>query len=515
MTARADKDEFFRQATLKICGDLEIEKALFAFLNYIRDFVPAGRVLVDLYDHAFSSVRCIATATPSEGKKLDILSPLSEEARAYILSIPNSNQPVNLLLTPSNKLPWADEFMTDFKEEASFAIVLILHSGQQPTAGILLLPASGATFTEEHLELLTMLREPLTIAVSNAVTHLEVVRLKDTLKDDNSYLQGELRKMVGDSIVGANFGLNDVLDKVHQVASLDSPVLLLGETGVGKDVIANAIHNVSHRAEGPFISVNCGAIPESLIDSELFGHEKGAFTGALAQKRGRFERASGGTIFLDEIGELPPPAQVRLLKVLQDKTIERVGGTETIVLDIRIIAATNRNLEEMVKNNSFREDLWFRLNVFPIHIPPLRERKSDIPALLRHFLMLKSKEMNLHPVPAVSPGSIEFLLRYDWPGNVRELQNIVERGLILNPKGPIDFATLQLSRPGKESTTNKSRPTENLDTVVTRHIREVLASTNGRIHGPGGAAEILGVNPSTLRNRMKNLGIPFGRNAGS
>jgi transcriptional regulator with PAS, ATPase and Fis domain len=304
--------------------------------------------------------------------------------------------------------------------------------------------------------------------------------------------------------------------KVQQVAALDSPVLLLGETGVGKDVIANAIHYSSARSDGPFVSVNCGAIPDTLIDSELFGHEKGAFTGALSQKRGRFERANTGTIFLDEIGELPLQAQVRLLKVLQSKEIERVGGVKIIPLDIRIIAATNRNLEDMVKNHQFREDLWFRLNVFPIWIPPLRARRSDIPALLQYFISLKSRELKLPAVPTVSPGTTDALMNYHWPGNVRELQNVVERALILNPSGPLIFNHLDLRSPNKAvDIREKSGETNDLDEVISRHIRRVLSETKGKVDGSNGAAAILGINPSTLRNRMKKLGIDYGRKSKS
>jgi transcriptional regulator with GAF, ATPase, and Fis domain len=302
------------------------------------------------------------------------------------------------------------------------------------------------------------------------------------------------------------------MQKVQQVATLDSPVLLLGETGVGKDVIANAIHYSSSRSDGPFVSVNCGAIPETLIDSELFGHEKGAFTGALAQKRGRFERANKGTIFLDEIGELPLQAQVRLLKVLQSKEIERVGGVKTIPLDIRIIAATNRDLEDMVNNHLFREDLWFRLNVFPILIPALRERRSDIPALLQHFIGLKARELKLTTIPSLSAGAIDPLMEYHWPGNVRELQNVIERALILNPSGPLTFEHLSLRHPIKTLELREhSEETDNIDEVISRHIRRVLAKTKGKVNGPDGAAAFLGINPSTLRNRMKKLRIDYGR----
>ena len=281
-------------------------------------------------------------------------------------------------------------------------------------------------------------------------------------------------------------------------------------------MIANSIHYSSSRSAGPFVSVNCGAIPDTLIDSELFGHEKGAFTGALAKKRGRFERADKGTIFLDEIGELPLKAQVRLLKVLQSKEIERVGGVKTISLDIRIIAATNRNLEDMVAKQLFREDLWFRLNVFPIWIPPLRDRQIDIPALIQHFVTLKAKEMNLPTIPTLQPGAINPLMTYHWPGNVRELENVVERALILNPAGPLTFDHLNLSQQ-KQPMQFKQHPleTENLDDVISHHIRHVLAKTKGKVSGSDGAAAILGVNPSTLRNRMKKLGIDYGRKSSS
>ncbi|MCK4337920.1 MAG: sigma-54-dependent Fis family transcriptional regulator, partial [Candidatus Aminicenantes bacterium] len=219
-------------------------------------------------------------------------------------------------------------------------------------------------------------------------------------------------------------------------------------------------------------------------------------------------------IFLDEIGELPPQAQVRLLRVLQDKEIERVGGTKTISLNIRIIAATNRNLEEMINANQFREDLWFRLNVFPVWIPPLRDRKSDIPALLQHFINQKAKELKLPAIPTLSPAAIDPLLDYDWPGNVRELQNVVERALILNPNGPISFEHMTIAHPQKTSLQASAQnvESENLDEIISNHIRRVLTKANGKIHGPGGAAELLGINPSTLRNRMNKLGINYKHN---
>jgi transcriptional regulator with GAF, ATPase, and Fis domain len=388
----------------------------------------------------------------------------------------------------------------------SSAMSLPLIVENQVMGSFVVLAEGNDRYTDEHRRLYASLKEPFFVALSNALEHREVLKLQTLLADENQFLKHELHRIQGEEIIGANFGLRDTMHQARQVAPLDSPVLLSGETGTGKDVIANAIHYSSPRSQGPFISVNCGAIPESLIDSELFGHEKGAFTGAIAQKIGRFERAEGGTLFLDEIGELPLEAQVRLLRALQSREIERVGGTKTIKLDIRIIAATNRNLEEMVEKGTFREDLWFRLNVFPIRIPPLRERTADIPALLQHFVNLKSRELKLPSVPKVAPKAIDALMDYPWPGNVRELQNVVERALILNPMGPISFDNIL----GAENSAQRSvKRTDHLDAVITSHIQNMLNKSDGRIHGKGGAAELLGIHPSTLRNRMDKLGIRY------
>ena len=506
-----DINNFFRQSTLSICGNLEIEKALQSCLFLMREVMPVDIIFLEYYDADYGAMRTIAKATESECSKLDLITPLSDEAKqtAALQDLPYYKD-VYIYKDPQ-KYAISRELLQFHNITCTDLMVLNLKSNDQ-VLGALVLITQTEKYEEQHAEYISLLKEPFIIATANALRHREVLRLKDLLTDDNRYLHGELRRISGDEIIGANFGLKNVMYKVQQVASLDSPVLLLGETGVGKDVIANAIHYSSSRSDGPFVSVNCGAIPETLIDSELFGHEKGAFTGALAQKRGRFERANGGTIFLDEIGELPLQAQVRLLKVLQSKEIERVGGVKTIPLNIRIIAATNRNLEEMVKTGQFREDLWFRLNVFPIWIPPLRERSSDIPALLDHFIKLKSKELKLPAIPEVSAEDLAAVLTYSWPGNVRELENVVERELILNPGGPLTFRQLKASESKKVvEDSDIMEQTTNLEEVVSAHIRSVLSRTNGKIHGRDGAAELLGVNASTLRNRMNKLGIESGR----
>jgi transcriptional regulator with GAF, ATPase, and Fis domain len=450
---------------------------------------------------------------------MDMLIPYTEEGKAAMAEMAEiwhaGDLPPVLVINRPEEEPVTRHILTSLGEPSSSAMSLPLIVEGRVGGALALIAKGDDRFTEDHARLYATLKEPFFVALANAMKHREMVRLKNRLADDNQYLNRELLRVSGDEIVGADFGLREVMRQLRHVAPTESPVLLTGETGVGKDVIANAIHLGSHRREGPFIPVNCGAIPDSLIDSELFGHEKGAFTGALARKRGRFERAHGGTILLDEIGEMPLDAQVRLLRVLQHREVERVGGTERIPVDIRIIAATNQDLGQMVEAGRFREDLWFRLNVFPIQVPPLRERRTDIPALVQYFIERKAEELKVGEIPRLAPGSMEVLMGYTWPGNVRELENVVERAMILHRSEPLRFDDLgapfsAASSPDSDriSESQGSDPLE-LDVVTADHIRRVLRMTGGKIHGPGGAGELLGVNPNTLRYRMKKLGIPF------
>ncbi len=506
--------DFFWEASKRILGSLKIEVGLQECINYLKEFMPADEIYLERYKPDLDSMHLVAHANSNMCEPLDTLVPFTSEAKATLINLhelfKTGKLPPVIVVNKPEEEPVTRCMLDALNLPISSAMSLPLVIGQQSIGTVALLAKGTDRYTDEHAELFASLKEPFFVAMLNTLKHRELTELKDLLADDNRYLHNELRKISGDEIIGANFGLKEVMQKVQLVAALDSPVILLGETGVGKDVIANAIHYSSSRSSGPFVSVNCGAIPDTLIDSELFGHEKGAFTGALAQKRGRFERANNGTIFLDEIGELPPQAQVRLLKVLQSKEIERVGGVKTISLDIRIIAATNRNLEQMVKGGEFREDLWFRLNVFPIIIPPLRNRTSDIPALIQHFLSKKVRELKLNAVPKLEQGAMESIMNYTWPGNVRELENIVERELILNPAGPLTFDQLKVH--GKESVNKAAMNISGeftLDEVMARHIQNILQQTNGKIHGPGGAADLLGINANTLRNRMSKLGIDY------
>jgi len=362
----------------------------------------------------------------------------------------------------------------------------------------------GNAFRESDLELLSYFVSQAAFALDNAQAYEEIRRLNKKLKDEKEYYEEQhLQSIHFEDIVGESSAIKKVLAEITQVAHLDTTVLVLGETGVGKELVARAIHRHSLRHQKPFIRVHCSALPETLIPSELFGHEKGAFTGATSRKIGRFELADGGTLFLDEIGDLPLEIQVRLLRVLQTREFDRVGGSETIRSDFRLITATNRDLEKDVKAKKFRSDLYYRTNVFPIRVPPLRERKEDIPLLAYYFLNIYAKKVG-KTFGRIPDEEIEKLMHYYWPGNVRELENIVERGVILcnEPYFRVPELLSDLVSP-----TYSSNGAVTLEANEKRHILWALRQTSWKIRGPKGAAELLKVHPSTLNFRMKKLGI--------
>jgi hydrogenase-4 transcriptional activator len=379
--------------------------------------------------------------------------------------------------------------------------------------GVLLFFADLGRLDAEHVTLLARMVEPFGMALVNDRRLDEVKRLRESLEADKQALLTRLdRESIVETVVGADAGLAELMERVKQVAPTDVPVLLFGETGSGKEVVARVIHTQSKRGSNPIVRVNCGAIPPGLVDSDLFGHERGSFTGAVATRLGWFERASGGTLFLDEVGELPLEAQVRLLRVLQEGTIERVGGTRTIHVDVRIVAATNRDLREMVSRGTFREDLWYRLSVFPLHIPPLRDRPHDLPELAAHFAARAGKRLGGAPL-TLSADDVAILLDYPWPGNVRELAAVIERAAILGDGKRLDLPSalgtpIAGAPPRPEASAASAGggfPT--LDEVVHSHIEEALRRARGRIEGDRGAARLLGVNPFTLRSRMRKMGI--------
>ena len=507
---RAGRDEFIREITLRICGSLEIKESLRSAFEYLKEQVPLDALLLFIIDERLGAVRRIEQACENVALPPQLI-PLPEGMLQKIAAR-NFSEPL-IVDIEKDEIFRALQPMVKFQGDTHLVVPLRLKGD---LLGGLVFQASGeGRYGEEILELAGRLAEPFAIALANALAHEEVLRYQAILLDDRRFLNWELHGGAADGIIGGNTGLSNVMEMVRQVAPLNNTVLILGETGTGKEIIANAIHFSSPRGNGPFIKVNCGALPENLIDSELFGHERGAFTGAVAESRGRFERADGGTIFLDEIGELPPNAQARLLRVLQNREVERVGGKRPIPVDIRVIAATHRNLQSMVADGSFREDLWYRLSGFPIVVPPVRQRKEDVPALTRHFVTARSRDLGIGAPPSIAPGALLRLMAYDWPGNVRELENLVERELILHREGPLTFSTILQSSAQKDlplvAGSGRSLYPLNLDEANAVHIAEVLKLTNGRIDGPQGAAELLGINPSTLRSRLDKFGVSYRR----
>lgn len=366
--------------------------------------------------------------------------------------------------------------------------------------------SSDEPFTLEALKTLELIAYQTSLAIDQIISQERIRKLSSRLAQENEYLNEEIRYDKNfRNIIGKGDALHAVFLKVSQVATTSSTVLITGETGTGKELIARAIHDLSPRSKNPFVKLNAAALPEQLIESELFGHEKGSFTGALMQRIGKFEIANGGTIFLDEIGEMPLSLQAKLLRVLQEQEIERIGGIKTINLDVRVIAATNRDLKKEVTAKQFREDLYYRLNVFPVHLPPLRERKDDLEELVRFFIEKFSKKLG-KPNYEIPPSMLESLKAYEWPGNIRELEHLIEQSMIMSGD------ELHIAAPGINNEDHKSdslagEPKLTLDELQKAYIFKVLDHTKGKIRGNEGAAALLGIKPTTLESRMKKLGI--------
>jgi formate hydrogenlyase transcriptional activator len=341
------------------------------------------------------------------------------------------------------------------------------------------------------------------VAVENALAFQELTALKEQLAQEKAYLEEEIRTENFGEMVAVSASLREVLKKVEIVAPTASTVLICGESGTGKELIARALHDLSPRKQRALVKLNCAAIPTGLLESELFGHEKGAFTGAICQKTGRFELANKGTLFLDEVGEIPLELQPKLLRVLQEQEFERLGGTKTLKVDVRLVAATNRDLAQMVAEGGFRSDLYYRLNVFPIMLPPLRERSDAIPSLVRHFTQQFARRMGKR-IDTIPTATMEALVRYSWPGNVRELQNVIERAVILSPGATLQVPLADLKPVGQQA------PAEEPVTLADaerEHILSALRETEWVVSGPKGAAAHLGMKRSSLQHKMKKLGI--------
>jgi hydrogenase-4 transcriptional activator len=514
--------EEFREVLLdawrEACRHIEISQSAGNIAAMLRRHMPLARVFVRRVDETRGCVETVAIdAAGEEPSRADAR---TECSPAQIKKLRQWRRRGELVHGSANS-PLPSELQLVIPSGVAGDLVLGPLGESPGSFGILILAATPKrTFSVQHLALARVLLDPFSIALDNDQRLREMAALREAAEADKRSLLTRLgRRQLADKIVGAETGLGVVMERVELVARSDAPVLIFGETGTGKELIARAIHGRSDRAAGPFHRVNCGAIPPELIDSQLFGHEQGAFTGAVETRRGWFERADGGTLFLDEIGELPLAAQVRLLRVLQDGQLERVGAQKSLHVDVRIVAATHCDLAGMVAKGKFREDLWYRIAVFPVFLPPLRERRADIPAMAHHLAERAAIRFGL-PLASPSDEDIQLLTSYAWPGNVRELGAVIDRAAILGNGKRLEVTTalgITTDRPAIEvepgpSATTHERPTSeflSLDAAMREHIEKALALTHGRVEGRQGAARLLGINPHTLRARMRKLKIDW------
>jgi formate hydrogenlyase transcriptional activator len=510
---RAERERERCQLLLEInnavVSSLDLRDLLKVISQCLRQVIPHDASLLTLYESESAQLRVHALDSQARAK-----APFEEGVLIAMEGTPegeaiNSRRPV--LVGPQVDLkrfssPWVRQAFED-GVRSGVAMPLISHNRALGALSVVSLREDA--FNNADVELLSQCASQIAIAVENALSYRETERLKNKLASEKVYLEEEIKSEYNFAeIVGQSIALKKILQQVETVAPTDSTILLCGETGTGKELIARAIHDMSARRERTLVKLNCAAIPTGLLESELFGHEKGAFTGAIAQRIGRFELANKGTLLLDEVGEIPLDLQPKLLRVLQEHEFERLGSSRTIKTDARLIAATNCDLPQMVAEKKFRSDLFYRLNVFPITIPPLRERTEDIPLLAGYFAKKHSLRMKKR-IDTISKATVAALCAYPWPGNVRELENFIERAVILTTGSELQAPLSELKtgtlRPSPLTPTSFNHTS--LEDVERAHIEDILRQTRGVIGGKGGAAEILGLPISTLRGRIKKLGL--------
>ena len=500
--------------TKQITSNLELRELLRAIAANIREVLKCDAVALLLPDLDEGKFKLYALDFPQgKGfvKEEMVISPgkIDFERRAF-----DALKPV--IVSTADRDQFSPEvYELSVAEDVKSLCAIPLVSRGRAVGVLTIARRSESSVTPEDVEFFSQASGQIAIAVENALAYQEISELKDKLTQEKLYLEDEIRsEMNFAEIIGESHALRRVLKQVETVAPTDSTVLIYGETGTGKELIARAIHDLSPRRSKAFVKLNCAAIPTGLLESELFGHEKGAFTGAIAQRIGRFEVANGGTIFLDEIGEIHLELQTKLLRVLQEREFERLGSSRTLRTDARLIAATNRDLEAMVSEQKFRSDLFFRLNVFPVHVPPLRERQADIPLLVKHFAQQFCHRMN-KVIDTVPSATMDALRRYHWPGNIRELQNLIERAMIVStgPVLTVDVADLKLPKSPSPTSARFSSGSTNgalhdvLGETERQEILKALEQSNWVVAGPKGAAAKLGLKRSTLQLRMSKLGI--------
>jgi formate hydrogenlyase transcriptional activator len=518
-----DQLQLLLNLTNRITSNLRPRDLLRAIAANIREVIHADAVTVVLPDRASKKFRVLAMDFP-HGKgvvKEELLITPSTSVKKALDTL----KPVVVDMRERNELTSEASDMVAAEGIKGFCNIPLVNRGH--ALGILsILRTTETPFSPEDVDFLSRASGQIAIAIENALAYREISQLKDKLAQEKLYLEEEIRsEMNFENIIGNSPALKHVLELVETVATSDSTVLLLGETGTGKELIARAIHDRSRRQERTFVKLNCAAIPTGLLESELFGHEKGAFTGAIAQKVGRMELADQGTLFLDEVGDIPIEIQPKLLRALQEREFERLGSTHTRRVNIRLVAATNRDLEQMIAAREFRSDLYYRLHVFPIRIPPLRERKEDIPQLVSYFVQKFAKQMQ-KKIEAISPAVMKGLTAWDWPGNIRELENFIERAVIVTRGKSLEAPIGELRKtntvafPHAEQhnvepvargrTDSQSDQTSVADEYERRQRDEIvraLTACKGRVGGPDGAAASLGMNRTTFLSRMKKFGI--------
>lgn len=482
-----------------LVSNLDLRELLRAIASCLRRVIYHDYTALALYDPAANQLRLHALDFPQSKGLIqeEMLVPLEGTAAGETFL---TRKPV--VVTREDFPRFQADVARRFVEEGlRCGCILPLITPKRFLGTLSLASLREGAFSEEDVDLLMQVANQIAIAIENALAYQEIDELRNKLAEEKLYLEEEIRTEHNfEEIVGESAALKRVLSQVETVAPTDSSVLILGETGTGKEMIARAIHNLSPRRDQTFVKVNCAAIPTGLLESELFGHEKGAFTGAIAQKSGRFELAHRGTVFLDEVGDIPLELQPKLLRVLQEKEFERLGSTRTIRVEARAVAATNRDLAQMVEERLFRSDLYYRLNVFPIRVPPLRERPADIPRLVRYFVQKYARQMDKR-IETIPAEQMEALTRYHWPGNVRELQNLIERAVILCRGRVLHVPLAELKSPTEEPAITT------LEAAEREYILRALREANWVVGGPQGAAARLGMKRTTLQSRMAKLGI--------
>jgi formate hydrogenlyase transcriptional activator len=514
--------ELLLNLTSRITSSLDLREVMRAIAANIREVMHSDAVTVSLHNAAADKFRVLAVDFP-HGKgviKEELLVSPSVAARQVM----DTFKPVVIHI-------WEREVASEIHDLAAaeslkaFCLIPLLNRGR--FLGILsILRTTETPFTSEDVDFLGRASGQIAIALENALAYREISELKNKLAQEKVYLEEELRSEMGfEQIIGNSAALKHVLQLIETAAPSDSTVLLLGETGTGKELIARAIHDRSRRKQSTFVKLNCAAIPTGLVESELFGHERGAFTGAITSKVGRLELADQGTLFLDEVGDIPIEIQPKLLRALQEREFERLGSTHTRKVNVRLVAATNRDLETMIANREFRSDLYYRLNVFPIRIPPLRDRREDIPLLVSYFVQKFAKEMQ-RCIEAVPATAMKGLMAWDWPGNIRELENFIERAVLLTRSRSLDAPLAELRKTNSERSpqtelhevktiagerTNSRSDKISIADEYERKQRDEIVRTltvcKGRVGGTDGAAARLGMNRTTLLSRMKKFGI--------